>query len=489
MTDYDVIVIGAGYGGVTVASLCAKKGQRVLLVDKNQQAGGKAMTIERSDYRFEMWPVFSTPANNSRFHELVAELGIQKQAPLLGPLPQIEGAYRGADGDWRSLSGSVDQSEDPLGISRLKEVYGATDADLVLMGKLFGDVTGIVDTELDRYDDVGTLEWIRSYELPESIVTMLCTMLNLIFVAPVNRIPVSETIKTLRDLYTNEAGRYHGGGYGLVAELAARYVASHGGTYMPKTRVGQILVENGRVAGIATATGAEFRAPVVVSNAGIQPTVLKLAGAGTFPDEYVERVRGLEPGWAMVGVRYFLDAPVMKSGIGNAYSDQSWWDDERFAAAEAGKWPDAQLVFMGATTNYDPSLAPVGQQIIQMGTLGSPDPDAGEMNEAAIARAEETVKQVWPGVYEHLIRREPYNAKHVSNLTRDAVVPGQGGECIGLSQVIGQCGRSKPDARTPLPGLYLTGTDAGGYGCGTHQAVDSGFNVTEMIGADIVAGR
>jgi len=145
-------------------------------------------------------------------------------------------------------------------------------------------------------------------------------------------------------------------------------------------------------------------------------------------------------------------------------------------------------VFMGTTTNYDPSLAPEGHQIVQLGTLGSPDPEAGEMNDMAIAKAEEVVKQVWPEVYEHIIRREPYSTKQVSTLTRDAVVPGQGGECIGLSQVIGQCGRSKPDARTPLPGLYLTGCDAGGYGCGTHQAVDSGFNVTAMIGADIAAG-
>ena len=488
MTDYDVIVIGAGYGGVTVASLCAKAGQRVLLVDKNNRAGGKAMTVERSGYHFEMWPVFGTPANNSRFHQLVAELGIEKEAPLISPLPQTDGAYRSADGEWRGLGGPADQSEDPAGINRLKEVYGATDADLAGMAKLFGDVMGLPDDELDHYDDVGTLEWMRGYGLPESILTMLSTMLNLIFVAPVNRIPVSETVKTLRDLYTNTGGRYHGGGFGLVAELAAEYVATHEGTFMPKTRIAKILVEGGRATGIATTTGAEFRAPIVVSNAGIQPTVLKLASADNFPDEYVERVRRLEPGWGFVGLRYFLDAPVMKSGIATAYSDQSWWDDERFAAAKAGNWPDTQLVFMGTTTNYDPSLAPEGHQIVQLGTLGSPDPEASEMNDMAIAKAEEVVKQVWPEVYEHIIRREPYSTKQVSTLTRDAVVPGQGGECIGLSQVIGQCGRSKPDARTPLPGLYLTGCDAGGYGCGTHQAVDSGFNVTAMIGADIAAG-
>ena len=38
--------------------------------------------------------------------------------------------------------------------------------------------------------------------------------------------------------------------------------------------------------------------------------------------------------------------------------------------------------------------------------------------------------------------------------------------------------------RTPLKGLYLVGCDAGGRGSGTHQAVDSGFNVAAMVAED-----
>jgi prolycopene isomerase len=309
-------------------------------------------------------------------------------------------------------------------------------------------------------------------------------MLNFVFVAPVNRLPVSETIKTLRDLYTNTGGRYHGGGFGKLAELAAEYVATHNGEFLTGTRVEQVLVKDGRVAGVAT-TDAELHAPVVVSNAGIQPTVLKYVDPAHLPSEYVERVRGLEPGWGFIGCRYFLDKPVLKSGIATAYSDQSWWDDDRYLAAQRGDWPDAALVFMGTTTNYDPSLAPAGHQIIQMGTVGSPDPEATAFNATVIEKAEITAREVWPEVFEHVVRRDPYTALQVSRLTRDAVVPGQGGECIGLGQVIGQCGTSKPDPRTPLLGLYLTGCDAGGYGCGTHQAVDSGFKVAEMLREDL----
>jgi prolycopene isomerase len=91
------------------------------------------------------------------------------------------------------------------------------------------------------------------------------------------------------------------------------------------------------------------------------------------------------------------------------------------------------------------------------------------------------MERVWPGFLEHVQSREPYNAHDVSALSRDAAFPGVGGECIGLAQVIGQCGRHKPPMHAPIGGLFFVGTDAGGYGCGTHQAVDSGGNVADEV--------
>lgn len=47
--------------------------------------------------------------------------------------------------------------------------------------------------------------------------------------------------------------------------------------------------------------------------------------------------------------------------------------------------------------------------------------------------------------------------------------------------IVGQCGRHKPRAAAPLRGLFYVGCDAGGYGCGTHQAADSGVNVADLL--------
>ena len=71
MEEYDVCVIGAGFGGAPVAALLAKNGLRVALVEKTARAGGKTQTTERKGYRFEMFGAVGIPAYNSRFHELV----------------------------------------------------------------------------------------------------------------------------------------------------------------------------------------------------------------------------------------------------------------------------------------------------------------------------------------------------------------------------------------------------------------------------------
>ncbi|MBX7159266.1 MAG: NAD(P)/FAD-dependent oxidoreductase [Acidimicrobiia bacterium] len=482
MTDsYDVIVIGAGYGGATTAALCAKAGMKVLLLDKNNQAGGKAQTIHRRGYAYEMWPVLSLPASESRFHDLVAELGIEDEAGLIVPEGDkaIELKYLRSDGEWRSYVGPSKQAEDPLALDRLEETFGVGPEDVEKMLAMMGQIFTLGEDDLDALDETGMLPWMRSFGVAEPVIAYMSAMLNLIFVAPVDLIPASEAVRTMRQLFLGGGGRYHKGGYGRVAELAAAYVEEHGGTFLTGTRVDKIIVDDGRAVGVSTDAG-EFRAPIVVSNAGIQPTVLKLVDDESVPEDYLKWVETLEPGLGLAGVRYFLDEPVLDTGMIVAFSDESWWDTERYEAVQDGDWPDVPLVFAAVVTEYDPELAPDGHQIILVGLLGSPDPKA-DLNREVIERGEAAIAQMWPEIGDHVIRREPYTAAAVSNMTRDAVVAGQGGECIGLSQIIGQCGQSKPSARTPIPGLYLVGTDAGGYGCGTHQAVDSGFNVAAMV--------
>ena len=243
------------------------------------------------------------------------------------------------------------------------------------------------------------------------------------------------------------------------------------------------MSQGNRVTGVATDQG-EFKAPIIISNAGIQPTVLKLAGDLHFPPAFLRRVRSLEPSWAFVGIRYELNAPIIKIPMTIVFSPESAWGTAGFEQAENGNWPRDPLLLVTVPSLYDPELASASTpQVVLAGVMGSPDPDS-PMNEAAIEKLDEMVHRVWPKMRKHIIRRQTFGAAQVSKASRDSVLPGQGGECIGLAQVIGQCGRSKPSPRSPVKGLYFAGCDAGGRGIGTTQAVDSGFNVAEMILAE-----
>ena len=52
--DYDVVVIGAGNGGLTASATLARKGQKVLLLERHNIPGGCATSFCRGRFEFEI---------------------------------------------------------------------------------------------------------------------------------------------------------------------------------------------------------------------------------------------------------------------------------------------------------------------------------------------------------------------------------------------------------------------------------------------------
>ena len=135
--------------------------------------------------------------------------------------------------------------------------------------------------------------------------------------------------------------------------------------------------------------------------------MLKLAPTGSFPNEYVERVQKLEPSWAIAGVRYVFDARVFDAALIPIFSDNSWLDSERFAAMEAGDWPDIPLIAIDVASEFDPSLvAEPEHQVANIQVFVSPDPESG-MGEEAVRRARAVIDDLYPEIRKHTLRTEP----------------------------------------------------------------------------------
>jgi prolycopene isomerase len=474
---FDAIVVGAGFGGATCAALLAKRGLRTLLIDKNAVPGGKAMTVGEKGFRYDLWPIVGGPSLNSRFAEVLDELGMADRVEILTPERSNVLMYRGTSSEYASFVGST--TPNPDGAAGALQLLGLSGEDLPEVMRLFGDIGQATPEQLRELDDLTMSEFLSRYRLPQSMVSYLGMQANIVFVVPIDLLSASEMIRTIQDFSAGGAGRYHRGGFGRMAEVFCEAVEHYGGRVALGSRVEEISVEAGAVTGVVT-DGGTFEAPIVVSNAGIQPTVLRLVGEEHFDAGYLSYVRGLVPSWGIVGTRYFLDRPYFEHGMYVAFSDQSYMDSDRFARLKSGWLPEELSVFNVVPSFYDPSLAPEGKQCALVGTFCSPDPEI-EIMDHLWKRLDETLEKLWPGLEACTESKVRYGNAQVAGLTRDSVVPGQGGECIGLAQIVGQCGRHKPSAKAPLRGLYYVGCDAGGYGCGTHQAADSGVNVAGMV--------
>lgn len=487
MDEYDVIVVGSGYGGATVAALLAKAGKRVALVDKTPKPAGKVQWLDRRGYKIEAFGAVGIPALNSRFHELVDTLGVADRIEFVFPegnaMAQV--LYKPHDGPWRKMVTGLRPEFGAEEMAKLKQTLGVGDEDLMAMGAMYGAVMAVTDDELAALDDVSFSDWLKPFNLPKAMSDHLGLTMNALFVVSTDKLAASEAVFTLKQMVMGGAGRYQKGGYGRVAEVCAEYVVENGGSYLSRETVTRILVEDGRAVGVETKAGKRLHAKAVISNAGIQPTVLKLAGVEHFPEDYVARVQTLEPSLSIAGCRYVLDKPIFEGAFINIFGESGHIDDANWARMTQGEWPDVPPIVIDVETAFDPEMSPIpGHQIANSQIFVSADPKSS-MAEEAIARADRVINELYPDLHKHIIRREPYGPRMISSLSRDSVLPGVGGEAVGLGQIVGQIGRHKPSPRTPLPGLYLVGCDAGGRGAGTHQAVDSGFHVAAMVVEDL----
>jgi prolycopene isomerase len=345
--------------------------------------------------------------------------------------------------------------------------------------KVMTEMAMMPDEEIDKLDGITMDEWLAEREVPGPLYNYLGFHANASLAEPIDLVAASEQILIMKQMMLQGGGGQYKGGFGGLTKVMVREFEKNGGTLIKNCKVDKINIEAGAVTGVTTPEGT-FNAPVVVSSAGIQPTILGLCGEEYFDKTYVNHIKGLVPGWAFTSVRYFLDKPAMDTAMYVMYSDESWLDTPRFEKMKNGEIPEEVILFMVNHNFYDENAAPPGKQVLVSGTVCSSNPEAKEI-EALWKKMDEQMQEFFPEIWEACEHREYNGPKDIAELTRDSVIEGQGGECVGLAQIVGQCGSMKPDSNAPVNGLYIAGADAGARGMGTHQSALSGTAVARMV--------
>ncbi len=478
-TDYEVIVIGSGPGGLACATLLQKRGTKTLLVEKATHLGGKMVSIDKDGWAYDLFPHGQVPMRGSAFEDVFTELGVYDEwAPALepdDPRDIITLAYRRHEWDEYRTVTQKQAMADPEPFFRL---WQATEDEKGKTIAIMTEMATISDEEIAELDGITMKEWLDARDTPAPLYNYMGFHANASLAEPLDLVAASEQMTIMRQIMLQGGGGQYKGGFGMLTTVMAREFERNGGTILTGAKVEKINVDNGAVTGVETKKGT-FTAPVVVSSAGIHPTVLKLVGEEHFDRSYVDYVKGLVPGWSFTSVRYFLSKPVMDTAMYVVWSDDSWLDTERFRHQKEGGEPDEVILFMVNHSFYDKNAAPEGKQVLVSGTVCSSNPEAEEI-EGLWKCMDRQMQELFPDIWEATERKEYNGPREISNLTRDSVLPGQGGECVGLAQIVGQCGSMKPKSETSIRGLYLAGADAGAAGMGTHQAALSGIEVARL---------
>jgi prolycopene isomerase len=164
----------------------------------------------------------------------------------------------------------------------------------------------------------------------------------------------------------------------------------------------------------------------------------------------------------------------------------------QFEALDRGEVPVVVPVYCPIPTNFDPTLAPNGGQLLTAcavaPTTDVPRPEDtrphARDDRAFIDGLLRAMDDLMPGC---IAEAEFVDTMGVEALA--AWIGKSGGPAVSTGQTPDQVGRGRPPVRTPLPGLYVCGDAAGGRGIGTELAAASGMECVEAVLADALSRR
>lgn len=477
---YDVIVIGAGPGGSAAAALLAKKGKKVLLVDKNKSAGGRMMTIHNNEgFHYELFPINSCPDNGAQMDHVLEVIG------KIDAVKRIKPKELGLDDVMYLMDSKGELRSNNMGGMDSKFLHSLRISPLNAIGlnkikKLFEAIMTMPEEEIAKFNNTSAETFIDSYgPFPGLFRTYTLFQCEGAFEMTCDKVPAADFIKFMKQTSAQGAGRYYEYGIGRVFEVYAEAAEELGGTVLFNTRVKSIDVEDGVATGITLQNGEQYSADIVLSDAGIRQTVCQLVGEQKFKPDYVERIKSLLPNLACVGYQWFLDAPVLKSPMTVVFPEGGLYTWDEFKAMSEGEIKDIRnYVYFGTTSLY-PNTAPAGKQLVYAVMSCYPNPELDP--QPMLDYIEGIVRKIEPELFNHIYRTELMTLSQVHAVGTENMTSTLGGEAYGVANAIGQSGDQRPNAKSPIKNLYYVGNDAGGWGMGTNQAVDSAVNVVNSI--------
>ncbi len=484
---FDVIVVGAGTGGLTAAALLAQRGKHVLVCDQHYVAGGNATTFRRPGYEFDVGLHYIGECHpNGAIPRILRAAGVE------------DITFNLMDQDAYDILHFPDFE---FRVSSHLEVYRRRLIDLFPK-----EVPGI-----DRYIHTMRRAWemVHIPQMPlwkglkqawksrtairflqSSLGDFLDTCTHdpklravltgnqIIYAQPPNR--VAALMHILGTMHYMQGPCYPKGGGQIISDRLAETIEERGGKLLLRTQVTKILVEHGRAYGVQLFNKhigeREVRAPVVISNADIKHTMLDLLGSHDVRPRTRNKVANYEmsPGLGVVYLGLKTDQPKAKWPNCNYVVFPEYDVEPLYDAAREGLLYEKAWTCVTTASYKDrdnPRLAPEGILNSQLMTIVPSQPEAWGVTEEQFLSGEyrkmpsyleakqrmadimlEQAEVYFPNIREQIDFMEA-----CTPLTHRRYTKASEGTSYGIALKPSQFFLRRPDAPTEIKGLYLCG--------------------------------
>ncbi|KAE8713147.1 Prolycopene isomerase [Hibiscus syriacus] len=496
-SKYDAIVIGSGIGGLVAATQLAVKGAKVLVLEKYVIPGGSSGYYQRDGYTFDVGSSvmfgFSDKGNLNLITQALAAVGREMEVipdpttvhfhlpnnllvrvhreydefidELMSKFPhEKEGILKFYGECWKIFN-----ALNSLQLKSLEE-------PIYLFGQFFQKPLECLTLAYYLPQNAGDIA--RKYMKDPNLLSFIDAECFIVSTVNALRTPMINAGMVLCDRHFGGIN-YPVGGVGGIATSLAEGLIDQGSEILYKANVTNIILDQGKAAGVKLSDGREFFAQTIISNATRWDTFGKLLKGEGLPkeEENFQKVYVKAPSFLSIHMGVKADVLPPDTDCHHFMLEDEWTRLEEPYGS----------IFLSIPTVLDSSLAPKGRHILHIFTTspledwkGLPPKDYEAKKELIAEEVIERLeKKLFPGLKSSIVFKEVGTPKtHRRFLARDMGTYGP------MPRQIPKGLLGMPFNTTGISGLYCVG-DSCFPGQGVIAVAFSGVMCAHRVAADI----
>ena len=471
MLDTDVIIIGAGMAGLTCGCLLAKKGLKVLMIEKNEKVGGCCASFQKEGFSFDLSvQSIGECQKGGRIWRLLEKLNLLDQIRFIPLEPAREYYFP----DRRVIQSSrLETHLQNLSSLFPKERKGIEEVYAVLR-KIFEEFSNIPSSLnwfdpssfssqylfLSRYKDKTYGELLNEFISHPFLRTLLSIRSSYALLPPEEISVVG--MAGIEMSYFNYGVSCVEGRVEQLPLKMGEALKKMGGQILTDQEVQQILIEEKRAIGVRLKDGQEMTGKAVISNIDAHHTFSDLIGEDHIPSGFRSKLKGMRPSLSYFILYLGIEGRLDELPVSN---NEVFFEDEpqkEYQSLYENRISEKAPFYLLAPSKVNPTHAPKGKSTLCLSCKTSyhfnPDWDRkikDELSQHLIHKASTFI----PNLEKRIVVKIETTPKTVEQWTRN-----RWGAAYGWAQIPRQSGIYRLSRTTPVPNLYLTGhwTSPGG---------------------------